>query len=107
MRRLRAQVAWVAAGWLTLHLALFVAVPTSLCSTGGGTSAKAACKCAHAQGDACPMHHPRAGSERADTRWCACANADPMLATVACLLGPAAVLAPPVPTLATPAAVIC
>jgi len=109
MQWLRAQVARVAAGWLAVHLCFLVSAPTSLCSVQRGIVVEAAaCKCAHTPGQACPMHHARRSTgTRAGSRLCACASADPLLATVASLLGPVAVLATPAPALAPPAAADC
>ena len=101
MQWLRTRAAGVAAAWLAVHLCLLVSAPTSSARQTLGPPRRPSCKCPHEAGAACPMHHPRGAVQaHGPTRWCACANADPLLATVASLLGPLAVLVPPMPALA-------
>jgi hypothetical protein len=84
-----------------------VSAPTSLCSADPGPSVKASCECPHEAGTVCPMHQGKtAARSKAPSRLCSCRSAaDPLLATVASLLGPLAVLTPSPAQLAPPAAV--
>jgi hypothetical protein len=97
MKRIRSQLARVAAAWLLLHLSFLVSVPATLGATLSATSAVAEqCTCGHGDGQVCPMHHsrPKTGSPT-DTRPCACGSpANPFAEMAASLIGPAAVLAP-------------
>jgi hypothetical protein len=97
----------VAAAWLAIHLSLLVSVPTTLCSADPGPSAKASCECGHQAGMACPMHQGKGAARlKAPSRACSCQSAaDPLLATVASLLGPLAVLPQSTARLAPPVSV--
>jgi len=107
MQWLRTRAAGVAAAWLAVHLCLLVSAPTSLCAAAPGPSAKASCECPHEAGTVCPMHQGKAAARpKAPSRLCSCRSAaDPLLATVASLLGPLAVLTPSTAQLAPPVAV--
>jgi hypothetical protein len=93
----------VAAAWLAVHLSLLVSVPATLCAESVA-SAKASCDCPHEVGAVCPMHQGKsAATRKAPARVCSCqSTADPMLATVASMLGPLAVLTQSVPQIAPP-----
>ncbi len=107
MQWLRTRAAGVAAAWLAVHLCLLVSVPTTLCSTDPGPSAKASCECPHEAGAVCPMHQGKGPARpKAPSRLCSCQSAaDPLLATVASLLGPPAVLTQSTARLAPPVVV--
>lgn len=107
MQWLRTRAAGVAAAWLAVHLSLLVSVPTTLCSADPGPSAKASCECRHETGAVCPMHQGKgAARSKAPSRVCSCQSAtDPLLATVASLLGPLAVLPQSTARLAPPVSV--
>jgi len=97
MRRIRRQLARIAAGWLVLRLCTLVFVPTALCSTpASGVVVAAECTCEHGDGQVCPMHHTRSKPKSTvDQHSCSCRSAsDPVTALAASLIGPAAVMAP-------------
>ena len=45
MGRIRARLTRIAAGWVVIHLALLISVPTTICSMNAGISVGAACTC--------------------------------------------------------------
>jgi hypothetical protein len=107
MQWLRTRTAGVAAAWLAVYLCLLVSAPTTLCSADPRPSAKASCECPHEAGTLCPMHQGKGTARpKVPSRLCSCRSAaDPLLATVASLLGPLAVLTPSTPRLAPPVVV--
>src|SRR5690242_1934027 len=101
----RPRLARVAAVWLVFQLALFVSVPTALCSTMTAGAVGAACTCDHADGQTCPMHHTRNSSRPVSrSRSCSCrSTTDPLALFAAALTGPPAVLTGETSAVAPPA----
>jgi len=107
MRWIRSQVARVAAGWLVFHVCLIVSVPITLCSTVSSSSVGAECTCDHGDGQMCPMHHVVSKSKTGSpSHSCSCrSTSDPLAAVTASLIGPPAVVAPRVASIALRVAV--
>jgi hypothetical protein len=91
MHRLRQHVAWIVGVWLVCQTSAMILVPVSLCGRERGAAVEQACTCAHAAGDACPMHHAKPKS----TSSCSCRSTeDGPTATLISLIGPVALLMP-------------
>jgi hypothetical protein len=100
MRWVRTNLARVACGWLVVRLAVFVSVPTVMCSSMAAGAMGVECTCNHEGGGMCPMHHTMPHASMAShsmpsSHTCACKpSADPAAVMTATLLGHAAVFAP-------------
>jgi hypothetical protein len=97
MQRMRRLLAHVAGGWLVLQLCLLASVPAALCWTPYTSPRAAECACDHSAVQTCPMHPATHRDPSSDSSSCSCrSTTDPLAEIAASLLGPAAVLMPPV-----------
>jgi hypothetical protein len=89
------RLSWFVSAWLVCQLAGLSLGPLALCASAVAEAPAVACTCTHADGQACPMHHPPPRSAGD----CACRSAEGTLAPAFVF---AAVAVMPPPTSAAP-----
>ncbi|MES1254378.1 MAG: hypothetical protein ABUS56_02140 [Acidobacteriota bacterium] len=84
------RLSWFVSAWLVCQLVGLPVSPLVLCASAVAEVSPVTCTCTHADGQACPMHHP-APRSAGD---CACSSAEGTLAP-AFVFAAAAVMPPP------------